>query len=509
VIPALAVLALAAVGLRLWQIDRESLWLDEAGRVAIASLPFGEIAHGVAVVELSPPLYHYVLAVWIRLIGDGDAAVRVLSAVLVVPAVVLACSLGRAIGGSFVGLAAAAMVAANPVAVHYGQEAGMYALLLPLGLGTIHAAAGVLSAPLVRGGEKGGNPAAVARRARSRWILAYAVLGTLALYTHYYAGFLLVTVVLVGIGYSLSRRALHGALIWLAAHLAIAINFLPWLPSLVGQAGLAASVEDWRGAAPGDALLSWSVALLADGASGWAGPLALAVAVGGSALGAWRLRERGPIVWLLVGLVVVPLVLATLASGFFHSFRERGFIVVASALWVLIASALVGGYASRDRERPSPVDLAGGVLLGAGVVLVTVLGLGSHYGERKEDWRAAASIVAAEAGPGDPIFFVHFAAQAPFDRYFQALRSTPPPEVGLPASFDWADGYHARYRVSPSDVSLRVPPALGGARQAWAVLSHDGGRGSEHLVAALDRWGVRVGEHALVGVRVLRYQRAG
>jgi len=515
-------LALVAVLLRLWQIDRESLWLDEAGRAAIASLPFSQIAHGVAVVELSPPLYHYVLAAWMRVIGDGDAAVRLLSALLVVPAVALAWSLGRAVAGSFVGLGAAAMVAVNPFAVHYGQEAAMYGLLLPLGLAAIRAAVGALT-PLPNPPPQGGrgfvdspspstgegwgggeNPTIAARRAR--WLLAYVVLGTVALYAHYYAGFLLFTVAVVGIAYSLARRASHGAAIWLAAHAAIALAFVPWLSSLVSQAGLAASVEEWRGMGPGEALLSWSGALVADGAAGWAGPVALGVAIAGSALGAWRLRGRGPVVWLLVALVVVPLVLATLASGFFHSFRERGFIVVAGAPWVLIACALFGQNDAGEGDGPSRSDLALRAVLGVGVLLVTGLGLSAHYAERKEDWRGAASAVAADAGPRDPIFFVHYAAQIPFDRYFHGLQSGTPPKIGLPASFDWAEGYHARYRVNPIDVSRRVPPALTGARQAWAVLSHDGGRGSEHLIAALDSWGTRVGEHRLVGVRVLRYQ---
>jgi hypothetical protein len=63
--------------------------------------------------------------------------------------------------------------------------------------------------------------------------------------------------------------------------------------------------------------------------------------------------------------------------------------------------------------------------------------------------------------------------------------------------------------VTSEDVALRLPPALVGARQAWAVLSHDGGRGSDYLVAALDRWGTRLSEQRLVGIRVLRYQIRG
>jgi len=287
----------------------------------------------------------------------------------------------------------------------------------------------------------------------------------------------------------------------------ILLAFVPWLPQLVSQAGLAASVEDWRGVAPTEALVGWSAALFADGAEPWES-LALTVAVAGPLLGLWRLRDRGPIAWLLLGLVVVPLVLATLASGFFHSFRERGFIVVAAAPWLLTAAAVLGP--SVQGYRPSWAQRPLSLVLGAAVALVTVAGLRFHYLELKEDWRGAAATVAAQAGPEDPIFFVHFASEIPFDRYFHG----PQPRIGLPESFDWEDGYHARYIVTQADVSRRVPPALAGAREAWAVLSHDGGRGSDRLITALAQWGVQTDPHpGLIidrapgpFVRVLRFE---
>lgn len=490
-------LAFIALLLRLWQIDRESFWLDEAGRAAIAALPFNEIAHGVAVVELSPPLYHYLLAVWIRLAGDGDASVRLLSALLAVPSVALGWSLGRAVAGPAVGLGLAALVAVSPFAVHYGQEAAMYGLLLPLGMATIRAAVGAVG---------GDASTAAGRAARSRWLLAYVALGTLSLYTHYYAAFLLLTVGVVGIAHSIARRSRHGAIIWLAAHIVIGLAFVPWVPTLLSQAGLAASVGDWSGVGPGEALVNWSAALFADEpAAGWSIPIPLIVAIVGGVIGAWRLRDSGPIVWLMVGLVVIPLVLATVASGFFHSFRERGFIAVAPASWLLVVSAVFADGPPGPTARLRVLDAASRALVVAGLGFVTAVGLWYHYVEMKEDWRSAAAIVAADVRPGDPIFFVHFASQIPFDRYFRGSQ----PRIGLPESFDWRDGYRARYLVAPDDVARRVPPALVGSNQAWAVFSHDGGRGSEHLLAALDRWGTRAGDRGFVGVRVLRYQIRG
>src|SRR5438552_2412388 len=139
---AVGALALVGLGIRLVGLDTESMWLDEAGRAAIAALPLGQIPHAVQVVELSPPLYHILLHAWIGLAGDGDLAVRLFSALLVLPTVPLAWSLGRALSGCAVGLLLAAWAAANPFAVHFGQEAAMYALVLPLSLFGMRAAVG-------------------------------------------------------------------------------------------------------------------------------------------------------------------------------------------------------------------------------------------------------------------------------------------------------------------------------------------------------------------------------
>jgi hypothetical protein len=485
------VLTLVGLGLRMAGIERQSLWLDEAGRVAIAALPWSEIRGGVEVIELSPPLYHYLLHGWMLLVGAGDGAVRMLSVLLVLPTVPLAWWLGSTVAGRGVACGLAAMVAANPFAVHYGQEAAMYALLLPLSLATIGAAVSVLTASDSQSAPE------KARRRRVVWLLVYIVAGVLALYTHYYVAFLLLSVAVVGVADALVRRAWHGAIFWIVSHAIIAIAFLPWLPVFLQQARLAASVEDWGAVSISDAIGRWSAALLAFSSTvplEWTTVLVLV----GMAVGGWRLRDRGPTLWLLGALVALPLVLGIAAAEWAHSFRERGYLAVAAAAWLLLAAAVL---APRVRGAADAAARAG---LGLAVILTTIVGLASHLGQRGEDWRSAAAVVQALAAAEDPIFFVHFAGQLPFDRYFRGGQS----RIGLPASFRWEDGYTARYRVTPEDVARRAAPALAGASQAWVVLSHDGGRGSEHLLALLHDWGVLASDYQLSGVRVLRFVRA-
>ncbi|HYV49991.1 MAG TPA: glycosyltransferase family 39 protein, partial [Myxococcaceae bacterium] len=88
-----------------------SVWLDEAFSVQVAESPwerFWELLRN----DNGPPLYYALLRGWIALFGDGERALRLLSAVVGVAAVVPAIALGREVGGSRAsGLAAGVLFA--------------------------------------------------------------------------------------------------------------------------------------------------------------------------------------------------------------------------------------------------------------------------------------------------------------------------------------------------------------------------------------------------------------
>jgi hypothetical protein len=74
-------LAAALVGIILRWWPRSVLWLDEAQSVSFSSLPLAEIPSALRE-DGAPPAYYALLHLWMRLVGDGDAAVRAFSAVL-------------------------------------------------------------------------------------------------------------------------------------------------------------------------------------------------------------------------------------------------------------------------------------------------------------------------------------------------------------------------------------------------------------------------------------------
>ncbi len=188
-----------------------ALWLDEAQSVAISQLPL----HGGLFEALrqdgSPPLYYLVLHFWIAAFGTSTIAVRALSSVVSLAALVVAYFAGRSLSGgdTTTGRLAVVALGVSPFAVRYSTETRMYALLILLSL----ALAWALSA--------------ASRQPTPGRLVGLAVLSGLLALTHYWAFFLLGTVALVLV----IRR--HWRL--LAGLAGGALLFVPWLPGFVFQ----------------------------------------------------------------------------------------------------------------------------------------------------------------------------------------------------------------------------------------------------------------------------------
>ncbi len=186
----LAVLVLAAFALRLYRLDFQDIWWDEARNIDVSSRPLAQIATA-GELDIHPPLYFYLLHGWWRLTshastpGGQDAfAVRFLSLWFGVLLVALMYALGRRVGGFWAGLGAALGAAFLPFLLGEAQEARMYTVLLAWLAGAAHA---LLAA--VRdghsGSERGGSGT------RPYW-LSFGLFSALALLTHYAAVFALV-----------------------------------------------------------------------------------------------------------------------------------------------------------------------------------------------------------------------------------------------------------------------------------------------------------------------------
>ena len=225
----LGIVALA-LALRAFHLGAQSLWYDEGYSVYLAGKNLAQITAETAN-DIQPPLYYYLLHVWMALFGKSEAALRSLSLLFGLLSLPLFYLLGKRLFSPGVGLLAAGLAAISPLYLWYSQEVRMYTLLVTLTL---------CSCYLLWLALEDANT--VSRR--WKWI-GVAVTLILALYTHYFAVFILVfQVVYVFIGWQLGwHRFRPGE--GLVSLLAVLLAYVPWLPALFGR--YEGDVSYWEG----------------------------------------------------------------------------------------------------------------------------------------------------------------------------------------------------------------------------------------------------------------------
>lgn len=216
----LLLILLTAAATRFYRLAGQSLWADEGNSVALAHRTFAEIARRTAF-DIHPPLYYWLLKIWVALFGDSEIGLRSLSAVLGVGLVYLIWWLGRRFFGRRVGLPAALLAAVSPFQVYYAQEARMYMLLTLLGLLSIAAAGQWITLPPGK-----------SRYTKSLVAGLYIAAATAGLYTHYAFPLILLTAnggALLWL-WNQKQGRLWKIRGWLGLQLLPLLLYLPWLP---------------------------------------------------------------------------------------------------------------------------------------------------------------------------------------------------------------------------------------------------------------------------------------
>ena len=385
---AMAPLALAtavAALLRLPFLGRASLWHDEAFTVAVVGAPTpGALWERIGATESTPPLFYALTWLWTRLAGDGEAAVRTVSAVALIAAVPVAWAALRRLVGDRAALGAAVVVAVSPLLVEYGLDGRAYGLFVLCALLSTWAFAALLARDTAA--------------ARVRWALAAAAV----VWTHWFGGFLVLAevVALLWLRPRAWRRTVAAAAGALAAIALLA-------PLLVAQTGddragfiaataLAARLEQLvrqfaMGArVPATALEAPGLALFA-GAVAVGAAIALRAARGGGRdrAGAGPPPPEGARALLALAAVGLLAPLALAASGLYDRFNARNVLFLLPLAAALAALALV-------RLRGLPLAAY------AAIAIAAVLWAQHDWRHRHSDWRAAIAAARA-AAPGAPV----------------------------------------------------------------------------------------------------------
>ncbi len=412
----------AALALRVFRLDAQDIWWDEARNIDVASRPLSAIALA-GELDIHPPLYFYLLHGWMALAGTREFAVRFLSVIPGVLLVPLCYQLGRRIawcnaspppdlplkwiGREGVGKGrtqafqwpawvAAGAVALAPFLVAEAQETRMYTWAY---LWLVAAGYGLLRALTTRPGDR-------RLSGRSPLLFAgYAIFSALALLTHYSAVFVIAAWQLFFIVWVLAapaparRQRLVG---WLGSGFAIVLLFAPQVPRALQQ------IVPYRNPtltvpSPVEYLsLCWRAFSLGEHytvgqATPWLWGLAFVIA-GGLVL--WLLREQqGCAIAVLAVSLLVPLALYYVVLVERATFAPRYISFVTPAYYLLIGLA-VAGWARLRRE------------LGIGAVFfLLAAAIPAQYSDYfnptsfSEDTRGLTTWLAQAAGPDDLVLF--------------------------------------------------------------------------------------------------------
>lgn len=423
---------LLASALRFHQIESQSFWNDEGNSARLSERSVELIIEGTAS-DIHPPLYYLVLRGWRVFLGDGELALRALSAFVGVCLVGATITLGRRLigqGAEAPSLIAGLLVSINPALVYYSQETRMYEMLAFLA---------VLSTLLLVMWLQGGTK-------RLGLAVAYILLVVAGLYTHYFFPAVLVTQNLIFLvwyiirhrsGAEISRDKpsstidLKPVISWIVMMLASLLLYMPWIPVYLRQAGDRAP---FRLPFPEFLLdtLRWSAFgfTIEEDIALWFVLVFVTLALIGAWLGRTKINKGVPFTTTLLLCIIVPLVLMWLLGATQPAFFKFILVVIpplcllagpgwwwgwrwtfarsdprprqTGQLYVEPESSIEDVSARKDRRirtrigRIFLIVLAGAVLIGSGRALVNM-----YYNPdyARADYRGIAEQIADEAQP--------------------------------------------------------------------------------------------------------------
>lgn len=390
----LIVAILIAFGLATFRLAHQSLWYDEGVTALVAQRGVVALTEWTAG-DIQPPLYYYVVALWGTLAGWSEWALRFPSAwfiTLVTP--LLAVLALRLSASPRAGVLAALLAALHPLLVYYGQEARMYAQLTTLGVLAAYLLVRLADAPAPR---------------LASWI-AFIVVGTAALYTHYFSLFLLIGLAAAFLLDGWQRQAAfrRKSISLFAAAVAILLLYMPWLGAMLGQ--LREDRSYWTGTLKLDEALTKVAISFTSGETvfestalwllaGYGALTLLSVAV------LWRQGAIGRRVLLYAGWWLAAPVVAVLSLALvMPKFNARYVMEALPALLLVWASGLALMDEPRSRRRSLAASLAASLL-----VLGFFLGISNWFFNPsfdKDHWRQLTSFLRPRLAPEETVVLV-------------------------------------------------------------------------------------------------------
>ncbi len=402
-------------------------WADEAYTVLeVRAASWPEFLHINLQNEETPPLYFALLRLWSMAWASSDeTTLRLFSAACLAFTVPLVGFLGRRLWNPQIGLVAAILLAVNPAAHYYGQEARAYALALLL------AAAVLLVGQLYL------------QRPRLRWGVAYVLAGTLLLYTNYFGAFTLAglglfAAVLLFVRWYRQRQpvARWAMLGWVGVQLCILALWVPWLSGLRYQLAVSGAA---RAPEQRNLLLQAALSLLALGAhlpdlSILSNVLLVVLSMALVAATVQVVRKAPARQWFwLLAVLVFPLLGGLLLLRDDGQFSVR-YVLLALPAYVLLLAA---GSLLPSRAEILPRTLLVGVIALSACYSLVV----APTPQRRVAWDQVARVVEQGTQRDDVLLFSPPWSQPAFDVQYHG---PPLPQYGATSFAEYYyEGHHA------------------------------------------------------------------
>ena len=427
------------------------------------------------------------VAIWGRVVGWSEWSLRfpsVFFGTLIPPllAVTALALTRRRLAGALVAL----LAALHPLLVYYSQEARMYALLTALsvllGYLIIHIAS---------------NP----ERRRLYWV-AYVAVATAAVYTHYFAFFLLLALGIAFIadqlmsipvrGYGSASPSAHvengskhvrdALLGFLLANILVLVLYLPWFAALITRLSVDSSY--WQGEFKYDEALRHIAisfiggeTMLETQAINWFAPFALLTAVLLAALLLLKPRQWRTVLYSLLWLAV-PVAAVLMLASIVPKFNARYVMIALPGLLLIWGAGLERFLRPTHSATAQSSSLEYVLRPTIGAVLASILLVSFLYADRnwfmdpaftKAEWRHLAEYVRArmnttESGNNDVVVLVSGHAWPVWNYYAPDL-----PPLRLP-DLEILD-VNAVLDFASSAIPLR--DGLEGKDSAWLVSWQD------------------------------------
>lgn len=437
-----------SVVLGLVGLGARDLWLDEVTSVVVAQRFFQDFPF---LSDVNMTFYYGLLAVWVSLVGVQDEAiVRLLSVAFAAASVPVVILIAERISDLRTAILAGFLLAVNGFAIRYAQEARGYSLVMLL------TALSTLLFLEIR-----------TRRSKAL-LVAYVLVSAMAIYTHFFAAFILlahfVTIIVE------ERRRLDPVRL-LVTYGAIGLVAAPALigASLAGTCQIAylqppESVHilaAMRGIA-GDAAISG----VPDETMLWAGSALLAgtiLCLVFAAIATVRAR-RTPlgqgrrIVWMWLAL---PFVVALVVSFLLVPvFAWRYLVVLVPPTAILVAIGLT--------SLRRPLAVAGTAVMLALAVATTI---GWYRQPEPEPWREVVAHVADAGQPADAIVMYTPSVRKPIRHYALVEDRVAEMPVELQAAKAGCDPVESVDAIAAASPDLaRLSPQY--HARVWLVISH-------------------------------------